>query len=170
MTTINGLWGAFLGLLLLLLWPVAFVAVALYAIRGRYPFALTTPDDPFERELAPHFGHYEETVRAIYTLFGRYVGDVYWLGLRNSLYGLRYMLKPNKYRGLIDYSHMRVSVSRGRLMTTYIADGLPLWQINLWTFEILAGWMVRGAATDQHTIRQPVNMEFRPVFSPRRAG
>lgn len=165
MTTIKGLWGAFLGLLLDIAGFPARALVFIFAIGGRYPWWMVTPDDP----VSP-FGRYEATTRAVYERFGRYAGDVYWLAWRNVLFGLAYKLKPAKYKALQNYSHLeRSAVQRGRV-TTFIVDGLPLWQINLGPFELLAGWMVRGAVLDPHTIRQPVNMEFRPVFSPRRAG
>ena len=157
--------GAFLGLCVLLLWPAAFVAIVLCAIVGRYPAILVTPDDP-----ASPFGGYEATVRQVYARFGRYVGDVYWLGIRNPLYGLRYGLKPARFKGLTDYSELsRVIVNRGAL-TVFCVEGYTLWQVRRGGFELLAGWMVRGAALDPFTQRQLINMEFRPIFSMRRAG
>ena len=157
--------GAFLGLLLLALTPLNLIAVLVAARRARYPWWMVTPDDP----VSP-FGQYEATVRSVYARFGRYVGDLYWLGLRNSLYGLRYALKPARFKGVTDYTvFARHITSRGRL-TIFCVEGLRLYQYRVGGFELLAGWMVRGAALDPYTPRQPVNMEFRPVFSLRRAG
>jgi len=163
--------GALIGLALLLLWPLALLAVMVCAVRGRYPWWMTTPDDPFVRGEAAHFGAYETTVRAVYARFGRYIGDVYWLGLRNQLFGLRYWLKPDRFKGITDYSRMRrrIDPPRGAL-TVYCVEGYRLWQWRVGPFELLAGWMVRGAALDPFTPRQPVNMDFRPTFSPRKAG
>jgi hypothetical protein len=165
MKTLLGLWGALQGLVLLLLWPAALLAVLVCARRGRYPWWLLTPDDP----VSP-FGQYEATVRAVYARVGRYWGDVYWLGIRNTLYGLRYALKPARFKGVQDYSALgRRITPRGRL-TTFCVEGYVLWQVRLGGFDLLAGWMTRGAALDPFTPRQPVNMEFRPVLSVRRAG
>ena len=163
--------GALLGLLLLLAWPLILLAVIVCAPRGRYPWWLITPDDPFALgHDVPHFGAYEPTVRRVYLNLGRVLGDIYWLGLRNSAYGVRYRLKPDRFKGLIDYRNLRITIVRGRRLTLYCVEGFRCWQVSLGRFELLAGWMVRGAALDPFTIRQPVNMEFRPVFSPRKAG
>lgn len=157
--------GALLGLLIDLLGIPARVLVLLLAIGGRYPAWLVTPDDP-----ESPFGKYEETVREVYARFGRYLGDVYWLAWRNVLYGLAYRFKPARFKGVTDYSALgRRIEQRGRL-TVYCVEGLQLWQYQLGGFELLAGWMVRGAALDPFTPRAPVNMEFRPVFSVRKAG
>lgn len=156
--------GAFLGLLFLLAYPLTVPVILLLARRGRYPWWLVTPDDP-----ASPFGQYEATVRAFYAKAGRYWGDVYWL-LRNNLYGLKYACKPARFKGVVDYSVFgRHIESRGRL-TIFCVEGYRLWQYRVGGFEVLAGWMVRGAALDPYTPRQPVNMEFRPVLSLRRAG
>jgi hypothetical protein len=157
--------GAFLGLLLLALTPLNLVAVLIAARRGRYPWWMVTPDDP-----ASPFGQYEPTVRKMYEKVGRYWGDVYWLGLRNSLYGLRYRLKPARFKGVTDYSNFRRHIEARGNLTVYCVEGLRLWQYRRGSFELLAGWMVRGAALDPFTPRQLINMEFRPVFSLRRAG
>jgi hypothetical protein len=157
--------GALLGLLIDLIAIPARVLVLLFAIGGRYPWWLLTPDDP----VSP-FGSYESTVRSVYARFGRYVGDVYWLAWRNVLFGLAYRFKPARFKGLTDYRALpRSLVKRGRL-TIYSAAGLGLWQYRVGGFELLAGWMTRGAVLDPDTPRRPINMEFRPVFSVRRAG
>ena len=163
--------GAILGLLLLALTPFNLAAVLIAARRGRYPWWMVTPDDPFVRGEAAHFGAYEPSVRAVYARLGRYLGDVYWLGLRNSLYGLRYRLKPGRYKSTVYYGEFERSLdTRRRWLTVYRVDGLTEWQVNVGPFELLAGWHVRGVVLDPATPRQPVNMEFRPIFSLRRAG
>lgn len=90
----------FLTRLLLWTWPVlkvpAKVLVLLYAIRGKYPWWMVTPDDPvspFGSGTTPTASN-EPTVRKVYEKFGRYIGDVYWLAWRNSFYGLRLSFKP----------------------------------------------------------------------------
>lgn len=164
---------ALIGLACLLLAPLNLLAVALCAVRGRYPWWMDTPDDPFVTGpvVPPHYGHYEPTVRAVYARLGRYLGDLYWLGLRNRLAGLRYRCKPARFIGVTDYTvFAREVLYHGRWLTEYRVEGCVLWQLNLGRFEWLAGWMVRGAALDPYTPRQPVNMEFTPTFGPRRAG
>jgi hypothetical protein len=71
--------------------------VLFYAIKGNYPWWMVTPDDP-----KSPFGSgtvktasTEPTQMAIYQRFGRYVGDVVWLGWRNSGYGYAYSQKPD---------------------------------------------------------------------------
>lgn len=84
--------------------------VPIYAIRGKYPWWMITPDDP----VSP-FGSgttstssTEPSQMKIYKTFGRYIGDLVWLGWRNSGYGYSYSLKPDwlknpdiKYENLI---------------------------------------------------------------------
>lgn len=79
--------------------------VMVFAIRGKYPWWMVTPDDP-----TSPFGQYEPTVREVYEAFGRYWGDVYWLGWRNRNYGISYKYKPDwlkdpsiRYRDLTMY-------------------------------------------------------------------
>jgi hypothetical protein len=77
--------------------PLLKLAVPIFAIWGKYPPLMVTPDDP----VSP-FGSgttkgasVEPTQMAIYKRFGRWVGDVIWLGWRNSGYGIAYYLKPD---------------------------------------------------------------------------
>lgn len=157
--------GALLGFLIQLLRIPALPITLVLAIKGRYPWWLVTPDDP-----ESPFGRYEETVRGVYTRFGRYVGDVYWLAGRNALFGLSYYFKPDRFKGVTDYTPMQLAkVVRGHV-TIYTADGMSLWQYQRFGFELLAGWMVRGAVLDPTPSRRLINMEFRPILSFRRAG
>lgn len=157
--------GALLGLLLQLLRIPALPITLMLAIGRRYPWWMVTPDDP----VSP-FGQYEEAVRSIYARLGRYAGDVYWLVLRNALFGLAYWLKPDRFKGVTDYTPMRLTkVVRGHV-TIYTADGFSLWQYRRFGLELLAGWMVRGAVEDPVTPRRLINMEFRPMLGIRRAG
>lgn len=166
--------GALLGLQLLLLWPLALLAVIACAPFGRYPWWLITPDDPFALgRPVPHFGAYEPTVRRVYLTLGRMIGDIYWLGLRNQLYGLKHALTPAAYRNLRDVSRLdpRFVVNEGRV-ARYQAGELALYEVNFsWLpLVMLAGWAVRGVVRDPFTLRQPVHMEFRPIFTIRKRG
>jgi hypothetical protein len=167
MSRLRGHWivGALLGLAVELLSIPARLLVPLFAIGGRYPWWMVTPDDP----VSP-FGTYEATVRAVYARFGRYLGDVYWLAWRNVLYGLSYRLKPAVFKGVVDYTVFATWALPRRGGWLYVCEDYALRQWGIGRFEILAGWMVRGAVLDPLAPRQPVNMEFRPIFSVRRAG
>lgn len=141
--------------------------VLVCAALRRFPWWLLTPDDP----VSP-FGHYEPTMRSIYARFGRYAGDVVWLAWRNVLYGLAYRLKPARFKRVTDYRGFWVAQYPHRVGVLFDCEGWHLLQVPLLghRFELLAGWMVRGAVLDQDTPRAPINMEFRPMLSIRRAG
>lgn len=77
--------------------PLIKVAVLLYAVRGKYPWWMVTPDDPvspFGSGTTPS-ASVEPTQMAVYKRWGRYIGDVVWLAWRNSGFGLSYSLKPD---------------------------------------------------------------------------
>lgn len=81
----------------LFLKPLIKVAVLVAAVRGKYPWWMVTPDDrvpPFGCGTTPGASYERSQVR-LYERFGRYVGDVVWLGWRNAGYGLSYWLKPD---------------------------------------------------------------------------
>lgn len=172
--------GALQGLALFLAWPLALGAVAACAPwchrSGRYPRWLTTPDDDYDRLRLqptlrpPHFGAYEASVRTVYARAGRLLGDIYWLGLRNQLFGLRYALKPARYKGLTSYAHLPRALWKHGWGLRFVADGLTLYKLELGPLVLLAGWAVRGVVLDPNSPRAAVNMEFRPMFSVRKAG
>lgn len=95
----------------LLLKPFLKLAVLVFAIRGKYPPILLTPDDPvspFGSGTTPG-ASIEPTQMAIYRRFGRYIGDVVWLGWRNSGYGLNYYLKPDWLKDKdLQYMHLTI--------------------------------------------------------------
>lgn len=171
MTTLQG---ALLGLLLHLLRPFATLAVLVYAIRGRYPVWMITPDD-LPRAGAKHFGEYEETVRNIYARFGRYVGDVYWLGFRNVLYGLAYMLKPKAlYPHSVErwYTHLGAESTSYKLfnkefLITYKVSGYGMIRLKIGPVVLLAGYKVDSIWNNPDEPRDPINMEGRPILSVR---
>lgn len=158
--------GTWLGIGLTLLSILVKPLVAIYATTtDSYPWWMVTPDDP----VSP-FGQSEETVRNVYARFGRYVGDVYWLAVRNCLYGLTYALKPSEFKDTSDYSdfHMlRDGDGKGR-KTVYSIAGYKQWVYNFGPVTVLGGWKVKGVWNDPKTPRQHINMEFTPVFSIRR--
>lgn len=77
--------------------PLLKVAVLFFAIKGKYPPLMLTPDDPvspFGSGTTPGASR-EPTQMAVYRRFGRYIGDVVWLAWRNGGYGIAYWLKPD---------------------------------------------------------------------------
>jgi len=158
--------GALLGLLLILLRPFALLAVMVCAIRGKYPWWLITPDD-LPRPGAPHFGHYEPTTRSVYARFGRYWGDVYWLGWRNALFGLAYWFKPAAlYPDRERITRVRVLCwglwCPGLVCTV---NGYSMLRLEIGRIVLLAGYKVDRMVFDPRTPRDPVNMEGRPILS-----
>ncbi len=159
------MWGALLGLLLLLGNIPAIVIVFVCAFVGRYPWWLLTPDDP-----TSPFGQYEEAVRKVYAwpLIGRWAGDFYWLAFRNCLYGLAYRLKPYRFKGITVYSDLPVKVARWRRLTLWNAAGYRQLTVRLFgRYAMAAGWKVDRVVLDPNTKRAAVNMDFRPTFTVR---
>jgi len=86
------------------------VLTPFYAIKGKYPWWMVTPDDPispFGSGTTPTSST-EPSQMKIYATFGRYIGDLVWLAWRNSGFGYSYSLKPDwlkdpdiKYEDLI---------------------------------------------------------------------
>ena len=156
------------GFLLFLLGFFAWIPVLFYAIRGKYPDWALTPDDP----VSP-FGQYEETVKKVYEKFGRYIGDVYWLGFRNKLYGLKYKYKIPGLKGITDYQYLLTNKQalyyKNASITKYdlLLDGEVYSQhtIRLWKLYIMFGYKIDSVHNDKHSPRQPINMEGRPFFT-----
>jgi hypothetical protein len=172
--------GAALGLVPLLFRPLAPLVVLAFALLRRpYPRWLDTPDDPFVRDgVGPHRGAYEPTVVRVYERFGRIVGDVYWLGLRNVLFGFLIAHKAptlpayDYVNRVYNYSHLcyrsRVSL-RGRV-TIYSVDDYALVVVRLVGRIVLQfGWKVDRIVLDPYTARNPLNAEARPTFAIRRS-
>lgn len=101
------------------------LAVPFYAIKGKYPWWMVTPDDPvspFGSGTTPG-ASVEPTQMAIYQRFGRYVGDVIWLGWRNSGFGYAYSLKPDWLKNPeIKYEDLYLNKEVDGWVTTYIAS------------------------------------------------
>lgn len=159
------------GFLLTLLKLFAWLPVSIFAVTGHYPAWLVTPDDP----VSP-FGQYEATVRDVYARGGRYVGDVYWLGFRNPLYGLFYAFKPDFFKGLATYTHLDRAEHVGRYVRTVtITDPVSgqSWSersLTLGPAVIITGHRLTPVLdNDSPELRHP-NMDARPVFSIRRSS
>jgi hypothetical protein len=154
-----------IGFVIFLLSLAAPVVTIPFAVLGKYPTWLLTPDD----KVSP-FGQYEETVRKVYGRFGRIVGDWYWLGLRNRLLGLSYKFKPSCLLGVSSYNHL---VILGDGNKVYLVDGDKTYvekTISLGPFKIISGYRltpVLNTIREDNPVR-PINMDGRPIFSIRR--
>lgn len=161
--------------------------VPLYAIRGNYPWWMVTPDDPvspFGSGTTPTAST-EPSQVALYEDAGRYIGDVVWLGWRNSFYGFHYQFKPDwlkspgvKYEELVWYRESDGNTSRIYLQQP---DGTWLWETTrkLGPFFLITGWRIgpayegalensARAAVGLPRVPRPAfhpNMDGRPVFS-----
>lgn len=159
---------------------------------GRYSWWLDTPDDPFVAgELAPHYGAYEESVRRVYARWGRYWGDVYWLGVRNRLIGLAAHWRPRWLDHVKTYRSVQsgMVVESGRFVTFYQfnplitdeafsamlaelgawpweLDYLECWVIDFRLFAVIAGSRIDNIwhADPDAPVRHP-NVDGRPTFT-----
>lgn len=153
--------GLFLGILLEIVALITKPLVFLYAIRGRYPWWMVTPDDP-----KSPFGFYEPTQRLIYSKWGRYIGDVNWLALRNSIYGLRYKLKPEVFKHMSSYGGLPMKRrSYGPVRLTKVLDYQEV-LIDLYFFGVIFGWKMSPIYDSEpgRIVHHP-NMEARPTLS-----
>jgi hypothetical protein len=167
--------------------PLVKVAVLLFAIRGKYPPMLVTPDDPvspFGSGTTPT-ASVEPTQMAIYKRFGRYIGDVVWLAWRNGGYGISYYVKPGWLKDpAIKYEELTFDVEVGARKTRYWLrqpDGTWLWETQRWLGPLclITGYRIQpifdGAAENKSRLavglpRAPrpgfhPNMDGRPIFS-----
>lgn len=176
------MFGAFLGFLLeFVLRPLATPIIFIYCIfQWKYPWWMITPDD-LPRPGFPHFGYYEPTVRKVYTRFGKRLGDFYWLGFRNVLYGLRHAWKPKDLMpqpywpsgGVLNYGHLVPYMKRRKMgrVTFYSVLGYKMITIRWFsafgrTYWGGFGWKVDRIVDDPYTERAPINMDARPMFVP----
>jgi hypothetical protein len=156
--------GFFLFILGFLVMPL----VPFYAIRGKYPWWMVTPDD----QVSP-FGQYEETVRKVYEKYGRWAGDTYWLGVRNRMYGLAYKWKIPELKGVTDYSNLLTHKQRldyphfSIQKIDLILNGKIYREhtIQLGPVYLIFGWKLNPVHSDKHIPRKEVNMDARPTFS-----
>lgn len=157
--------GFIIGPILCVLGLFAWIPVSLFAIFGHYPKWLRTPDDP-----RSPFGQYEPLVKSIYEKYGRYIGDLYWLGFRNTLYGISYCLKPKAFKEAKSYFEFFRTQKSGKfykLSAVEKASGRGRWfELVLYVgpFSIIWGNRLHAVMTNNDEVRHP-NMDGRPIFS-----
>lgn len=137
----------------------AWIPVSIFAIWGKYPKWLMTPDDT-----TSPFGQYEPTVKSIYDKYGRYIGDLYWLGFRNTLYGLSYALKPEYLKSLVSYRALTRTVRVYGCVQIVTVDRLYEITIRYFGLAFIWGNRLSPIFNNQDNLRHP-NMDGRPVFS-----
>ncbi len=152
--------------------------VPIFAIWGKYPWWMVTPDDP----VSP-FGSgttktasTEPTQMAVYQRFGRYVGDVVWLGWRNSGYGYAYSQKPDWLKDPdIKYEELdmqRVVEGRKTIFKVRQPDGtfLEERQYKLGPFVWIAGYRIEpiynGCMENRDRLARGEPRAPRPGFHP----
>lgn len=111
------------------------------AVRGDLPRWARWWETPDERLPG---GLYERTVERVWRRYGRYVCSVYWLGVRNRMYGLSFALfgrqvdrAPEGYQRTIKY-YGPIMIDYGNFY--YRATPEAHWQsgpfIEVWDFKI----------------------------------
>jgi hypothetical protein len=162
--------------------------VLFYAIRGNYPTWMLTPDDPvspFGSGTTPGASR-EETQMKVYEKFGRYIGDVVWLGWRNSLYGISYYLTPDFLKDKsIQYVNLEAAkeeLPNGTVQYWIRIPGTDEWlwetQRKYGPITVLSGYRIQpiydGIIRAREGLKQGVviklpahhpNMDGRPIFS-----
>jgi hypothetical protein len=141
--------------------------VPFFLLARHVPWWMVTPDDP----VSP-FGKYEAGVVAVYQRWGKFVGDWYWLGLRNALYGLAYRWKPDFLKGLpFPYAQLRMTYLDRRFYRLIRVDRADF-ELTLKLGPIVAILGRRLSPIWDNVpgqIPRPINMDARPIFSMRRA-
>ncbi len=158
------------------------VLVPIFAIWGKYPKWMLTPDDPvspFGSGTTPTAST-EPTQMAIYQRFGRYVGDVVWLAWRNSGYGYSYSQKEDWLKDPeIKYENLTVQRLEDGRKTTYRVlrpDGTWMQERQYaWgPFRWLAGYRVQpiydGALENRARLAKGLERAPRPGFHPNMDG
>lgn len=166
------------------------IAVPIFAIWGKYPPLMLTPDDqvsPFGSGTTPGASR-EPTQMAIYAWgtkvggpkFGKWLGDVVWLGWRNSGYGIAYYLKPAWLKEHdIKYENLTLDLE-GELNNGVVwlqqPDGTWLWETTrrFWIFTLITGYRLTpiysGAIENRERLARGEPRAPRPAHHPNMDG
>lgn len=154
-----------LKILLLNLVKSAAPAVCLFYRKGWF----LTPDDPvspYGCGTTPGASN-EPTMHRIYARFGTFIGDWWWLGVRNRAYGLTYALKPDHFKSMTSYDSIVWTQKRRGPLRTIEVDGYREYTLFCGLFHVIAGYRLRPvvSARLQRQPYRPVNMDARPILS-----
>lgn len=108
-------------------------------------------------------------MRWVYEKFGSFVGDWYWLGIRNTAYGLAYKFIPEIFKNRETYDDLeKFRAKHGPITYTEVA-GYPEWIINFGFFHIIFGYRMSPVYDTKGKVR-PITMDARPILSIRGGG
>jgi hypothetical protein len=119
------------------------------------PAWLNTPDDP-----GPNQGMYEPQIADLYKTFGQRFKTWYWLGIRNQVNGLTYMIAPVTEKGALysqdgPYPKTKGPFTAGSCLCTIYSSGATYreWaKVGSWSatkcWEVRIGWKVNAIAND----------------------
>lgn len=151
------------------------VLVPILAIWGKYPSWMVTPDDPVSpfgsgtSKTSPT----EPTQMAIYRRYGRYIGDVIWLGWRNSGYGYAYTQKPDWLKDPnIKYEELNIWGTPDKEVFLQQPDGSILSErtLRVGPFRLIVGHrltpILNGANENKKRLEQGLPRFPRPPFHP----
>lgn len=133
-----------------------------------------TPDDPvspFGCGTTPGSSR-EDAMVEKYQKWGVYWADWWWLGIRNSCYGLAYKWKPSHFKDLTTYANCAVTVTQRGPLRAITVDGFREWTVFLGLFHVIAGYRLRPVADEaqRNVPCRTVNMDARPILSIRAGG
>lgn len=151
------------------------LTVPFYAIKGNYPWWMVTPDDPvspFGSGTTPTAST-EATQMKMYKLFGRYIGDLIWLGWRNGGYGYAYSQKPDWLKDPnIKYEELDIWGTVNDAVYLRQPDGTILRErtYRVGPFRIITGYrltpILSGHLENKKRLEQGLERYPRPAFHP----
>jgi hypothetical protein len=128
-----------------------------------------TPDDPESPYGVGNASSNEPTMHWIYNNLGTFIGDWWWLGVRNRAYGLKYKFKPDFFKGLGTYDDLEKFRFKSGLVTYTEVEGYPEWVISFYFFHVIVGYRMSPVYDTIGKVR-PINMDARAIFSVRAGG
>jgi hypothetical protein len=105
-------------------------------------------------------------MRMIYGIYGKFIGDWWWLGVRNSSMGIAYKFKPNYLKGIPTYAYLPRTVK-----STRFYDLIKVWKadfeltLKFGLFHVIYGRRLKPIINDNDLPVRSVNMDGRPILS-----
>jgi hypothetical protein len=127
-----------------------------------------TPDDPvspFGCGTTPG-ASVEPAMQAKYRI-STFLGDWWWLGIRNSAYGLAYKFKPAYFKSLSTYAGCPIGLKQVGPLRIIDIFGYKEIMLSCGFFHILVGYRLRPIVDEaaRNVPCRPINMDARPIFS-----